>query len=76
MGGPPLLLKITCEKCGWWCDATDQVPPNDPNILLCSCCPQWHNHDEAAEETGIACRPVSVMLLTPVVLHGAPPPPW
>lgn len=62
------MQRITCQRCGWWCDATVDARPNDPNILACNCCTQWHDHDEAAAQTGIACRPVTVTLLDRLVI--------
>ena len=69
-----LLVQITCDKCGSWINAGDVAAPNDPNLLLCGCCAAWHDHDRAAEETGVACRPVTVTLLSPAAM--APPEPW
>lgn len=65
----PLLLAIQCKTCGWWCNATDGTAPNDPNILACNCCTQWHDHDKAAEETGTPCRPITITLLSPIALQ-------
>lgn len=64
------MQRIQCQKCGWWCDATLDAEPNDPNILSCRCCTRWHGHDEA-------CRPVTVTLLDrTVITPDRDPAPW
>lgn len=33
------------------------------NAVKCPCCPSDHDHDQAANETDVACRPVTIMIV-------------
>lgn len=58
--------KVRCvkEECG----AVALIDSHDVDIhdavdaAGCRCCPQPHNHGQASRETGIACRPVTIIL--------------
>lgn len=50
------------------CGAVAIITSNDVDVhdaldaAGCTCCPQPHNHGQANRETGIACRPVTILL--------------
>jgi hypothetical protein len=33
------------------------------NAVKCGCCPSDHDHDKAANETDVPCRPVTITLV-------------
>jgi hypothetical protein len=52
------MLLLLCKKCG---AKTFTMDGRNPDMLLkCECCPQDHDHGRAANETGVACRPIEI----------------
>lgn len=65
----PLVLHVACQKCGLWGITNDGTAPNLNAVVACGCCAEEHDHDTAKEETGVACRPIHLTLLSPIQLH-------
>jgi len=65
----PLVLHVCCQNCGLWAITENGMEPNTTQVLRCGCCTLDHNHDQVKEETGTACRPVHLTLISPIQLH-------
>lgn len=52
------MLHIQCNQCGKSVVTSDGSDPD--SALVCGCCPEDHHHGEAANESGQACRPVTI----------------
>lgn len=64
----PLLLIVQCKQCGLWIQTDSGTKPNAGDLLRCACCPESHDHDAAAEECGVLCRPIHITLISPIAL--------
>jgi hypothetical protein len=52
------MLHIQCDQCG---ASVIAAGGSDPDAALsCGCCPQDHHHGQAAGESGVACRPITI----------------
>ena len=55
------MLMIECDACHQKAFANDGRHPG--MALDCACCPEKHDHDKAADETGKPCRPITISVL-------------
>ena len=51
-------MLVTCNQCGASATIADGTDPDA--ALTCACCPQDHHHGQAATESGVACRPITI----------------
>ena len=55
------MLNVSCNKCGASVTVTAIAAAADPDAALtCACCPEDHHHGRAANESGAACRPITI----------------
>lgn len=58
--------KVRCLNKECAAEATISSSDQDIHDALdaagCRCCPEGHNHGAAARETGVPCRPVTIIL--------------
>lgn len=66
MQTPVLTHTVQCAKCK--ATAVVQMNQHVHDALVCGCCPVQHNHGEAANQSGVACRPITVRPFAAVVL--------
>jgi len=52
------VLHIQCDQCGASVTTADGTDPDA--ALACGCCPEDHHHGEAANQTGVPCRPITI----------------
>ena len=57
-GFAPEPLRVVCDSCGAEGFTFDYQHPD--RAAECSCCPVPHDHGEAANATGVICRPVTI----------------
>lgn len=55
------MLMVTCNSCHEMAFTDSGLHPD--NALVCGCCTEKHDHGKAANETGEACRPVTITVL-------------
>ena len=55
------MLMVQCKQCGASGFTMDGRHPG--NALKCECCPSDHDHDKAANETNVPCRPVNIIVV-------------
>ena len=55
------ILMLECDGCH---KKVFTVEGRNPDRKLeCDCCPEDHDHGKSANETGIACRPMTIFVL-------------
>lgn len=55
------MLLVMCNSCH--AQAFTENGGSPDRAVECGCCPEEHDHGRAANETGEACRPVTIVVI-------------
>ncbi len=55
------MLLVTCNACGAQNFTMNGRYPD--TAVKCECCPSDHDHGRSANETGVACRPITITIV-------------